>query len=126
MFAQPDVGIRRFAMVAEQDGHVVGFAMAGPNRLADGGDAELFAIYLLADAQGLGVGRRLFTTAAQSLHRAGFQSLIVWVLDGNPAARFYERMGGRRIAEKTLMIGLQTCAEVGYGWPDLTAFAQNE
>ncbi len=52
---------RGTVLVAEgEDGTVVGFASAGPEREPDAGfDAELYAIYLLEDHQGRGLGRRL-------------------------------------------------------------------
>jgi GNAT superfamily N-acetyltransferase len=119
ILGHPEMGKRRFAIAAARDHQVCGFAVGGPNRGDDGFAAELYAIYLLPEAQGLGLGRQLFAAVAGKLHEAGFSSLIVWVLAGNGAARFYEHLGGTRGGEKTLMIGLQTCSEIAYGWQDL-------
>ncbi len=118
-FAQPDTGSRRFAVVVEQANQVCGFAVGGPNRGDEAFEAEMFALYLLDHAHGQGLGRQLFTQVAHRLGQAGFQSMLVWVLDGNPTAGFYARMGGRPVGAKTLTIGVQTCRESAYGWPDI-------
>ncbi|MXY45544.1 MAG: GNAT family N-acetyltransferase, partial [Chloroflexi bacterium] len=49
-----------------QDGAIVGFAHAGPEREGETGyDAELYAIYLLQRHQSRGVGRRLTIAAGR-------------------------------------------------------------
>lgn len=102
---------------AGSDSRIVGFASAGPQRDGDlDFDAELYAIYLLAEHQGGGVGRELMRLAASFLRQKGFKSMLVWVLAGNPAERFYQRMGGERIGEKAITIGGAEYHEVAYGW----------
>jgi GNAT superfamily N-acetyltransferase len=84
-------------VATEANGNVVGFANIGPARDGDGDPAvtgELVAIYLLPEAWGSGVGRRLMLAAVNVLREAGFAEAILWVLDGNERAqRFYE-IGG--------------------------------
>ncbi len=41
------------------------------------------------------------------MHQRGITSLLVWVLVGNPARRFYEAMGGLYLREKEIEIGSQ-------------------
>ena len=65
------------------------------------GDGELNALYLLPEWQGQGIGRRLFDACAHDLHAAGFGAMRCWVLHGNPALGFYERLGGVRVGSKT-------------------------
>lgn len=81
--------------VAERDGAIVGFAGAGTSRDSDGRErtGELFAIYVLADHWGAGVGGALMEKAIGWL-RAGYRSATLWVLATNERAqRFYRRWG---------------------------------
>ena len=107
-------------VLAETAGAVVGFASGGSLRTPfPGFDAELYAIYLLREAQGAGLGRRLVTEWAGRAVARGFHAAIVRVLAANPACRFYERVGARRVKEGSLELGGQPYAEVWYGWDDL-------
>ena len=56
-------------------------------------DGELYAIYLLGEHQGRGIGRRFVELVVAWLREQGHESMRVWVLEGNPAQRFYERHG---------------------------------
>ena len=79
-------------VVAEEEGTVVGFASVGPSRDEDAnGEGEVWAIYLLADRWGQGIGKALMDAALDSLRQAGFTVATLWVLDTNERARrFYE------------------------------------
>ena len=111
--------------VAEDEtGTIVGFASGGPARtdhpLFRG---ELYAIYVLAEHQRRGLGRRLVRPVVAALIDAGIASLLVWVLADNPARRFYEALGGVPIADQQIEIGGAPLTEVAYGWPNLAALA---
>jgi ribosomal protein S18 acetylase RimI-like enzyme len=82
-------------LVAEAHGNVVGFVSVGPSRDADADcQGEVWAIYLLADFWGQGMGRALMGAASESLRDAGFTEATLWVLDTNERARrFYEAAG---------------------------------
>ncbi|MDZ7702979.1 MAG: GNAT family N-acetyltransferase [Trueperaceae bacterium] len=110
-------------VVAEADGRVVGFAVAGPSDRAAFA-SELFALYVLPEAQGHGVGRALVGRLAASLRADGHDSLLAWVLVDNPATRFYERLGAEACATDTLTLGGEALEEVGFGWHDLAALAR--
>jgi GNAT superfamily N-acetyltransferase len=100
------------------DGRIVGFCDAGPNR-GEPKDfqGEVYAIYLLAEAQGQGLGRALFQQAVAWLMRNGWSSFLVWVLTGNTRARrFYEALGGTAAGEKPTAIAGTSYTEVAYGW----------
>ena len=44
-------------------------------------------------------------------------SFLVWVLELNvEARRFYERLGGTLVAEKSIEIASRVFREVAYGW----------
>ena len=106
--------------VAEDEEGVFGFCSGGKLREGLGSyDAELYAIYLLRKNQGKGGGRDLFEALVASLQEAGYSGIVLWVLKDNPAARFYEHLGGVRVASKQIDIGGAKLDEVAYGWPRL-------
>lgn len=127
-FADPDYGRRFIVHVAELPAvGVVGFGICGVAR--DGGerfDAEVYALYIQQEYQGLGVGRGLVAMQAEWLWQQGWQSLLIWVLEGNPAARFYERLGGQAACQQTSEFGGRALREIGYTWADLRALMATE
>jgi GNAT superfamily N-acetyltransferase len=112
--------------LADLDGEVVGFISGGAIRepvqtAVETYDAVSYAIYLLKQAQGQGIGRALLKKLAHSLSSQGFTSMIVWALEKNPSKHFYERSGAQIVTAKNIEIGGVTPSEVSYGWPDLQA-----
>jgi ribosomal protein S18 acetylase RimI-like enzyme len=107
--------------VAENRDGVVGFASGGKERAGEGGySGELYAIYVLREAQGHGHGRQLVQAVVAGLRELGLPNMIVWVLRDNvPARRFYERLGGTYVREQPITIGSSLLQEVSYGWPSL-------
>jgi ribosomal protein S18 acetylase RimI-like enzyme len=106
--------------VADLDREVVGFIGGGRIREPiETYDAELYAIYLLKNAQGQGIGRQLLHQLSTSLRSKGFHSMVVWVLEQNPAKHFYIRTGAQLLASKEIEIGGATLTEVACGWPNL-------
>lgn len=113
-------GTARGICVATLDDRVVGFASCTrqrePTLLAAGYSGEVAAIYVLRQAQDRGAGRRLMAAMARRLIAEGERSMALWVLEANaPARRFYERLGGRVVAERTE----GSDREVAYGWRSL-------
>ena len=101
-------------------GELLGFASGGPQRdetLAY--DGELYAIYLLKEAQQQGLGQQLFRAVAEHLQKNQFNNLLVWVLKENSAVAFYKKMGGQYLTEKTIEINGQSLPEQAYVWPNL-------
>lgn len=119
--ARPDAAV--WVACTPKD-HVVGFIDGGPIREPlEAYDQELYAIYLLQGWQGMGIGRALIRQLARHLESNGGQKLLVWVLKENSSGRsFYERLGGRLVAEKSIQIGSKTFAELAYGWETLNLF----
>jgi ribosomal protein S18 acetylase RimI-like enzyme len=114
-------------LVAERKGSVVGFVHAGRNREAvENADAEVYSLYLLREAQGRGIGRRLLSRVAAVLEQQGFTSVALWVLERNRSRAFYERCGGRLAASKVIEIGGARLMEVAYWWPGLAELTQPE
>lgn len=113
-------------VAADTAGAVVGFASGGPEREGDAVyTGELYAIYLLAEQQGKGIGRRLAREVAERLVVAGHEAMLVWVLAANPACRFYAALGGVPVREKQIAIGDRSLTEVAYGWTDIRAMWQH-
>ncbi|MSO70702.1 MAG: N-acetyltransferase [Alphaproteobacteria bacterium] len=112
-------------LVAEAKGvGVVGFSSFGPARangvpLGSRFTGEIYTLYVLPDYQGRGLGRALLRQAFTSLSARGLDSALIWVLAGNPARFFYERMGGKRAAERIGSFAGADLVELGYGWRDL-------
>ena len=88
---RPRLGVRiaerHETWVAEDDGHVIGFAQVIPYRLEN--------LYVDPDAQGRGVGTALLDHVKHACPN-GFE---LWVFQENEGARrFYERHGCRLVA----------------------------
>jgi ribosomal protein S18 acetylase RimI-like enzyme len=112
---------RHYVYVAEHetDG-VIGFISGGPARQSGlDPESEIYALYLLDEYQGEGVGRTLFLRLATHLNRECGSSLVVWVLSENPSRFFYEAMGGRRIGRRFERMGGVEVQETAYGWADM-------
>jgi GNAT superfamily N-acetyltransferase len=108
--------------VAELQGRVVGFASGGPMREAlQTYDGEVYALYLLQEAQGQGIGTALLYELAGALLDEGFVSMAAWVLEENPAIEFYMKSGALPITSRKIEIGGAQLSEVAVGWPDLAA-----
>jgi len=106
--------------VAETESVIVGFVCGGPIREPlESYDAELYAIYLLLPQQRQGTGRILTCTLATALRELGFHSMLLWVLDQNPAASFYKHLGAVEVAQKQIEIGGASLNEIALGWPNL-------
>ncbi len=105
-------------LVVEEGPEILGFASFGKCRDADVDNrtGEMFAIYLGAQAQGVGLGRGLWEAALARLRDQGYERVCVWVLDSNSFARgFYEKMGGKLDGQsKTAIIGGKQVLELRY------------
>ena len=114
-------------LVAEFERKIIGFANFGQEREGDPEyTGELFAIYILNVYQRQGIGRKLVQKAAQSLLALQWMSMLVWVLSDNPYQKFYERLGGVYLREKSIPIGDTLLTEKAYGWKDIRPLAEME
>jgi ribosomal protein S18 acetylase RimI-like enzyme len=78
--------------VAERDGEIVGFTYVGPSETE--GAVELYAIHVVPELVGTGIGRDLMVDALRQLREIGGERAVLWVLEENDRARrFYERGG---------------------------------
>lgn len=116
----------RDIFVAEEAGEVVGFAVGGPSREKVGEyteySAEIYAIYIMKEYHGNGIGRMLVERLFELFAEKGLFSVLVWVLEGNRAAGFYESMGGVRLGAEEEEIGGKAVNLIGYGWGDIRFF----
>lgn len=82
--------------VAEnQSEEIVGFCSGGVARNSQlAFDSELYAIYLLKEFQGQGVGRSMFNALVSRLKEDGYQSMYLWVVKGSKTIAIYESLGG--------------------------------
>jgi GNAT superfamily N-acetyltransferase len=119
MAAIPD---DQFALVAEDDGVVVGYCFGGRGRSdTDRYSGEIYAIYVWPAYQRRGTGRALLSQAALELLHRGWRSMLIWVLRENaPARAFYERMGGHFVRDEERVIDGTPMTESGYGWDDIS------
>jgi ribosomal protein S18 acetylase RimI-like enzyme len=113
-------GSSRVFVVEETNG-LAGFASGGRERAGETGFAgELYALYVLEEAQRHGHGRELVRAVAGALRELHLPNMIVWVLrDNSPARAFYERLGGTYVRAQPITIGATTLEEVSYGWHGL-------
>lgn len=84
--------------LAAAEGQVLAFANAGPNGLphpeAHPGDTELKRLYVLGQAQGLGLGTRLLRVALDWMNRHGTGDQWIGVWSGNLKAQKLYRAHG--------------------------------
>ncbi|MBT2690993.1 GNAT family N-acetyltransferase [Bacillus sp. ISL-47] len=110
-----------FVFAAEtEEGKIVGFASVGPERSKRfDADGELYAIYLLENYQGNQIGTKLFLSGVKELSKAGFRSVLVWVLADNKSRQFYENFHPEKADEEEITIAGTRCVEVAYVWSDI-------
>jgi phosphoribosylanthranilate isomerase len=109
--------------LAERDGRIVGFISCGAQRDRSlPCQGEIHAIYVLQAAQRQGVGRALMGFAARDLLRRGHDSALLWVMEGNTAARqFYRELNGREIARREQAREGHSATGIAYAWDDVAA-----
>ncbi|MEM1311493.1 MAG: GNAT family N-acetyltransferase [Cyanobacteria bacterium P01_H01_bin.153] len=117
------LGADKFTYVSEnQLGQIVGFANGGLEREGSSVyQGELCAIYILQAYQRQGRGRQLVQAVAHKLAQMNVHTMLVWVLEDNPACRFYEAIGGQEVSQKDIEMGGITFTEVAYGWTDTSS-----
>ncbi|MGK9230616.1 GNAT family N-acetyltransferase [Inquilinus limosus] len=115
----------QIALVAEIDGALAGFGLAGPpGDPAFDDRAEVKYLYVGRGFARRGIGRRLLAALAAALATRGYAALGLGVVVGNdPAIAFYEAQGGRRIGAYTDPGPLWRSDNLLYGWDDLAALA---
>lgn len=118
------IGKNPLYVAEDESGRIVGFATGGKERTGNyEADGELYAIYLLQDVQGQGIGKKLTQLIAYDLKEQGFTSMLVWVLEQNPSKKFYESLGGQPVDEAMIEIGGEDFKEIAYYWDNIETLA---
>ncbi|WP_421385253.1 GNAT family N-acetyltransferase [Bacillus salacetis] len=109
--------------IAENNkGEIVGFSSGGKERSGEyqGFDGELYAIYILKEYQGLGIGKDLVSPIINALKGMGLNSMLVFVVADNSSRYFYEALGGIKIDTVQVEIAGEKLSELVYGWKDIS------
>ncbi len=110
----------------DENGQVIGFSTGGKERTGkyEAYTGELYAIYILKEYQGKGIGRLLVQSVVDDLKAKKLNSMLIWALEENPACRFYEMIGGKNIDTEEIEIAGKKLGEVAYGWDDITNYIE--
>lgn len=86
-------------LVAKEGDRVVGFVGYGNHGPEEPDMGEVYALYVLPEYHGTGVGRQLMDAALEAL--AAYPKICLWAVKGNGrAVRFYEKCGFRLTGEE--------------------------
>ncbi len=100
-------------LVAVENQKVLGFIVFGKARETEAvninGFLEIYAVYVLKEAQGKGIGKKLIKEASKN-----HENVLIWALKDNPFVGFYKKLGGRVQYNKVINIGKQELEEVGF------------
>ncbi|MBI1777640.1 MAG: GNAT family N-acetyltransferase [Proteobacteria bacterium] len=111
-------------VIEDTAGTVVGFANSGRSRLVEYPHlSELYAIYILADHQARGLGRRLVGAVARALIVQGRSRMLVRALEANPCRAFYEHLGAERLGMHSLAMEDFAVPAIDYGWDNVRQLA---
>ncbi|HEV2565298.1 MAG TPA: GNAT family N-acetyltransferase [Microvirga sp.] len=116
-------GGERTILVAEVDGQLAGFGMAGPaSHEIFQSRAEIKFLYVGAAFKRRGIGRELLLHLARHMKKVGYNGVGLGVVAGNnPAIAFYERMKGTRAGNYTDPGPVWRSNNYLYVWDDLPA-----
>jgi len=93
---------RSNTLVAEIDGEIVGFIGVGADREEDlPNQGEVYALYVLSNIQGRGIGTALMREGLAALKTEGLTCAVLWVLDGNLRTRAWYESHGWRSTERS-------------------------
>jgi ribosomal protein S18 acetylase RimI-like enzyme len=104
---------------------IIGFAAAQSSSDVEF-RGELYSLYLVPKAQGLGAGRSLISAVAQHFMEEGISSMMVWVMKNNKSGRgFYKRLGGKYYTHRESQFGDFKVEDEAYGWKDISLLTVN-
>ncbi|MFJ5714435.1 GNAT family N-acetyltransferase [Neobacillus sp. NPDC093127] len=108
--------------VAEtKEGKIVGFSSGGKERTGKYHDyaGELYAIYILKEYQGNGLGKSLVKPIIAELLQQNISTMLVLVLEENSSRFFYEALGGKKIDTIEVNFTGEKLIELVYGLEDI-------
>ena len=115
--------------VAEEEGKIAAFALAGTTRdarLRMRYTGEFYGIYVHPDFQRQGLGRKLLESCAEHLASQGHKRAALWVIENNKEQPFFEKMGGEVVYEAPVEIGGNNYKNIAYGWEDIQSLLNHE
>ncbi|MFJ1628245.1 N-acetyltransferase family protein [Marinilactibacillus psychrotolerans] len=105
--------------VATDSNHrVEGFKSGGENRLREN-DCELHTICLVEDYQGKQIGSKLIKKLTEALDKQNYHKMIVQVLTGNAAKKFYEKTGAKYLDSSRISILGKVLEKSVYSWENI-------
>lgn len=106
------------ALVAEnKSGEMMAFIIAGKNHRQNlGYTGEIYNLHVAPAFQSQGIGRYLVYRVSQVFRQRNWNTMMVWALAENPSCRFYEKLGGRVIAQDVDEYRGFTAPVIAYGW----------
>lgn len=112
-------------VAVDENNQIVGFASGGKERSGNYSsyNGELYAIYILKENQGRGIGKLLIEPIIEELKNRGIISMLVLVLEDNPSKYFYEKLGAKKIDSIIVEIGGVHLNELVYVWDDIAPLA---
>ena len=118
-----DSGVPRggvYVAVNEKN-EVVGFSCGGLERSGDYPSyrGEIYAIYLLEEYQGMGLGKKLVEPIIKDLVGRDVYTMLVLVIAENKARFFYESLGAKEVDQVEVTIGEKLYTEIVYAWDDI-------
>lgn len=102
-----------------EDEEVVGYIIGGKNREIEefpAYEGELYALYILKEFHGRGIGKELVSKLFDELKAREIQHVMVKVLKDNLAKLFYQRLGAKYVDVTCFEISHSKLAEEVYGW----------
>lgn len=106
-------------IVAELNNQIVGFCRyIDSNKFTpniSNIDCELLALYVKQNLKYNGIGTRLFQFVKNEFKSKNKTKMILWCLKDNESSKkFYTKMGGEIVKERTIEIGEKEYLEVGF------------
>jgi ribosomal protein S18 acetylase RimI-like enzyme len=105
-------------VACNQQGEIIGFCDMGENRHEKSSEVgQIYAIYILKQYQGKGIGYALWKHSVKHLVAHGLVPFNVLVLEHNwPARLFYEKQGGVVAYAQIVKLGCSSCKEICYSF----------
>ncbi|MDC0980412.1 GNAT family N-acetyltransferase [Bdellovibrionales bacterium] len=99
--------------VVRNEGVLIGFFHSGKGRdIECSGYSEIYAIYLLKEYHGKGIGKAMMSYCFEQLKSVGYSNIYLWILHNNPTLLFYRKLGGTIGGSRDIAIGDQTYREI--------------
>ena len=114
-----EINYKMFVAETFSDG-IVGFADFGESRNDNlPFEGELYAIYLLPESQGKGIGENLFKFCQKEMVADGMNSMHLETLKISPYKFFYDKMGGKIVGQGKHLLANVEYETLLYGWNNL-------